>query len=81
VSKKDRLGIKAEFLTVSGDVFKRATFEYKNKMEQGGKHFPFVSKMVITDALNANSVTSLDYKSPRADKHADAIFNVNNLIR
>ena len=81
VSKKDRLGIKAEFLTVSGDVFKRATFEYKNKMEQGGKQFPFVSKMVITDALNASSVTTLDYKSPRADKHADAIFNVNNLIR
>ena len=81
VSKKDRLGIKAEFLTVSGDVFKHATFEYKNKMEQAGKQFPFVSKMVITDALNAASVTTLDYKSPRADKHADAIFNVNNLIR
>jgi len=81
ISKKDRLGIKAEFLTVSGDVFKKATFEYKNKMETGGKTFPFVSKMVITDAVNNASVTTLDYKLPHAEKHADAIFNVNNLIR
>jgi hypothetical protein len=81
VSKKERLGVKAEFLTVSGDVFKRATFEYKNKLENAGKSFPFVSKMVITDALNKASVTTLDYKRPRGEKHADALFNVNNLIR
>ena len=81
VSKKDRLGVKAEFLTVSGDVFKRASFEYKNKMEANGKSIPFVSKMVITDAINEASKTVLVYKSPKAAKHSDSIFNVNNLVR
>lgn len=81
VSKKDGLGIKAEFLTVSGDVFKRATFEYKNKLEDGGKSYPFVSKMTIIDAVNTASVTTLKYKLPRREKHADSLFNVNNLIR
>ncbi len=81
VSKKDRLGIKAEYLTVSGDVFKRATFEYKNKLEEGGKSYPFVSKMVISDAVNKALVTILNYKLPRREKHADSLFNVNNLVR
>jgi hypothetical protein len=81
VSKKDRLGIKAEYLTVSGDVFKRATFEYKNKLEEGGKSYPFVSKMVISDAVNKSLVTTLNYKLPRREKHAESLFNVNNLVR
>jgi hypothetical protein len=81
VSKKDKVGIKAEFLTVSGDLFKQATIEYKNKIDAGGKQIPFVSKMVIIDAVNAKQKTVLNYKSPRAEKHADAIFNVNNLVR
>lgn len=81
VSKKDRLGIKAEFLTVSGDVFKNATFEYKNTMETGGKKIPFVSTMTIVDAVNTSQKTILNYKSPKAAKHPDAIFNVNNLVR
>jgi outer membrane lipoprotein-sorting protein len=81
IGKKDRLGVKAEFLTVSGDVFKRATYEYKNKLDTEGKTMPFVSKVVITDAVNAKSRTELIYKSPKPAKHADAVFNVNNLVR
>jgi hypothetical protein len=81
VSKKDGVGIKAEYLTVGGEVFKKATFEYKNKLEVSGKNIPFVSKMTINDAVNASLQTVLNYKTPRSAKHADSIFNVNNLIR
>jgi hypothetical protein len=81
VSKKDKVGIKAEFLTVSGDIFKRASFEYKNKIDVGGKQTPFVSKMTIVDAKNEKQTTTLNYKSPRPTKHADSVFNVNNLVR
>lgn len=81
ISKKDRLGMKSEFLTVSGEVFKRATFEYKNKMPSAGKNLPFVSKMVITDALNPKNVTTLIYNNPKSEKLAESIFNVNNLTR
>lgn len=81
ISKDKRLGVKAEFLTVSGEVFKRATFEYNNKMAIGGKDFPFVSKMTITDALNDKNITTISYASPRQEKLADSLFNVNNLVR
>lgn len=81
ISKKDRQGVKAEFLTVSGEVFKRATFEYKNKMKSEGKDIPFVSKMVITDALNAKNITTLNYANPKSATLADSLFNVNNLVR
>lgn len=81
VSKKDRLGVKSEFLTVSGEVFKRAAFEYKNKMSSGGKSLPFVSKMVITDALNSKNVTTLIYNNPKSEKLSESLFNVNNLTR
>jgi Outer membrane lipoprotein-sorting protein len=81
VSKKDRLGVKAEFLTIGGEVFKRAAFEYNNKLDVDGKKLPFISKMTITDAINPTSKTVLNYKTPVAAKHPDSIFNVNNLIR
>lgn len=81
ISKKDKLGVKADFLTVSGEIFKSATFEYKNKMQLGSDSYPFVSKMVITDALNPKNVTTIEYQSPKQEKHEDSKFNVNNLAR
>ena len=81
ISQKDRLGIKAEFLTLAGEPFKRATFEYKNKMKSEGKELPFVSEMTIIDALNQKNITKLVYADPKPAKHPDSIFNVNNLVR
>ena len=37
--------------------------------------------MTITDAVNANAKTILNYKSPKPSKLPDATFNVNNLVR
>ena len=81
VSKKERLGVKAEFLTIGGEVFKKATFEYDNKLDVGGKKLPFVSRMMIVDAINSASKTTLKYQPPKSEKHPDSTFNVNNLIR
>ena len=81
VSKDQRVGVKAEFLTVSGDVFKSATFEYANTLPANGKDLPFISKMSIVDALNPTNKTSITYKFPRQEKHAASLFNVNNLLR
>jgi hypothetical protein len=81
ISVKDRVGVKAEFLTVGGTVFKTATFEYKNKFSGGGKEFPFVSKMTIVSAQNAADQSSLTYGIPAKEDHADSLFNVNNLVR
>ncbi|HSN14835.1 MAG TPA: outer membrane lipoprotein-sorting protein [Anaeromyxobacteraceae bacterium] len=81
VSRKRRLGLKAEFLTVNGDVFKTATFEYGNRIAAGGRTFDFVSRMTIRDAMGAGNVTVLRFASPRAETLDPAIFNVNNVVR
>ena len=81
ISKDTRVGVKAEFLTVSGEMFKSATFEYKNSMKTSGKDYPFISRMTIVDALKPANMTSLEYQIPKAEKHPDSIFNINNLVR
>ncbi len=82
ISKRRRLGLKAEFLTVGGDLFKTASFEYANHVRlQGGANIEFVSRMTIHDAMGAGNVTVLEFQSPRAETHAPSIFNVNNVVR
>lgn len=81
ISKRRRLGLKAEFLTVSGDLFKTATFLYGNRVKLPGEEIDFVSTMTIKDAMGAGGVTVLSYGQPRADTHAPSIFNVNNVVR
>jgi hypothetical protein len=82
ISKKRRLGLKAEFLTVGGDVFKTAAFEYGSRVRlPGAGEVDFVSRMTIRDAMGAGNVTVLAFESPRAERHPPAIFNVNNVAR
>lgn len=82
ISKQRRLAVKAEFLTVGGDVFKTASIEYGNRVrEPGGGEVDFPSRVTIRDAMGAGDVTVLTYESPRAERHPPAIFNVNNVAR
>jgi hypothetical protein len=82
ISKKRRLGLKAEFLTVGGDLFKTATFRYGNRVRApGGEELEFISSMTIQDAMGAGGVTVLRYDTPRAETHAPSLFNVNNVVR
>jgi len=81
ISKRRHLGVKAEFLTVGGDLFKTATFEYANRVRVGRETIDFVSRMVIRDAMGTGSVTTLTFSSPRAEPHAPSLFNVNNVVR
>ncbi|HUP58265.1 MAG TPA: outer membrane lipoprotein-sorting protein [Bdellovibrionota bacterium] len=81
IQKKGKLGVKAEFKTVSGETFKIGTFEYGNKISTSGGSFPFVSKMTIVDAKFPQNKSAITYKSPREQAIADSQFNVNNLAR
>ncbi|MBM4251131.1 MAG: outer membrane lipoprotein-sorting protein [Deltaproteobacteria bacterium] len=81
ISKKDHLGLKAEFLTVSGDMFKSALFKYMNKVTLDGKSMQFVSEMDILDALKQGSHTVITYSNPKPENHPDSQFNINNLVR
>lgn len=82
ISKRRRLALRAEFLTVGGDVFKTATFEYGSRLRVGsGPELDLVSRMTIRDAMGAGDVTVLTFESPRAERHAESVFNVNNVAR
>ena len=81
ISKKQKLALKAEFLTVGGELFKTATFEYRNSLISQGKKIPFVSEMKIVDAAFPENITTITYESPREESHDDSIFNINNVIR
>lgn len=81
ISKKDKLALKAEFMTLQGTPFKVATFEYKNTMTTEGKTFPFISKMIIQDSKFQNNKSLIEYTKPKAEALAASLFNVNNLNR
>ncbi len=81
ISKDKKLALKAEFLTLSGELFKSATFEYGNSLTSAGKKIPFVSQMVIVDAAFPKNITTIKYESPREEPHDDSIFNINNVVR
>jgi hypothetical protein len=81
VSNKRGLALKAEFMTLQGEVMKTATFEYGNQIASGSEKFPFVSKMTIRDAKAPDNMSVIQYSEPRIKETSASLFNVNNLVR
>lgn len=81
ISKKTKLALKAEFMTLQGAPFKVADFEYKNTMTAEGKTFAFISKMTITDSKFPKNRSIIEYTKPKAESLPASLFNVNNLSR
>lgn len=79
VSKARLVGVKADFYTVSGKKLKTALLEYHNEIQYQGRNIAFVSRMVILDALNPASVTTMNYNDIRVARIATEEFNVNLL--
>ncbi|WP_265297793.1 outer membrane lipoprotein-sorting protein [Verminephrobacter eiseniae] len=57
VSERTGHGIRAEFLSVSGKPVKYADFRYEQKVSYEGRVIPFMSHMVIHDALTTDVTT------------------------
>ena len=81
ISKERLVGVKAEFYTVSGKMFKTATFEYGNSLTIDGQPRPFISKMVITSAILKEDVTTMHYHKASIKKVPDSVFNLNLLTK
>jgi hypothetical protein len=82
VSKERLLGVKAEFYTLSGKLFKTADFKYDNRVTvEGGEAIPFVSELVIHDAIQKDKVTTLKYSNVRVQSIPDSTFNLSVLVR
>jgi len=79
ISKKRTVGIKAEYYTVSGKLFKTATFEYNHQIAKDNPA-PFISKMTIIDAIAPDNITYLHYKDNELTKIPDSMFDVNLLM-
>jgi outer membrane lipoprotein-sorting protein len=79
ISQGRLVGVKAEFYTVSGKMFKTAVFEYGNSITFDGKPRPFISKMVITSAIIKEDVTTMFYRQAALKKVPDSVFNLNLL--
>ena len=77
ISKERFVGVKAEYFTVSGKLFKSATFEYENKVQAGNKPRPFISKMIITDAIVKSNITTMNFNRPSLVKVPASTFDLN----
>jgi hypothetical protein len=65
VSLQRGVGVQAEFYTVSGKLLKRARVEYDHELEYGGATFRFISRMILTDAINPADRTVMTYRDVR----------------
>jgi hypothetical protein len=70
--------VQAEFQSLSGKKLKSAQFEYANRIEFQGRAVPFVSRMVISDALTDAS-TTLEYSHIVVKPVPASTFDVSHL--
>jgi outer membrane lipoprotein-sorting protein len=77
VSKKRLVGVRAQYFAVSGKMFKSAVFEYHNHVQLRNKPHPFISKMIIYDALVVDNVTSMTFDRPQLVPVPPSTLDVN----
>jgi hypothetical protein len=75
------VGVKAEYFTVSGKIFKTATMAYDNVANINGQERPFISKFVIRNNLVSKTVTTLTFTNPVIGDLPDYVFNLNLLAQ
>ncbi|MCM2286370.1 MAG: outer membrane lipoprotein-sorting protein [Desulfobacula sp.] len=81
VSQRTKTGVKAEFFTLSGKLFKTAVFEYDHKISLNGQERPFVSKMTITGAVVETEKTVMAYSRIRLRDISPSAFNLDLLVK
>lgn len=82
VSKNRLVGIKAEFYTVSGKLFKVAELKYDNRLRiDENTVIPFVSELIIRDAIQKDDVTTLFYSNIKPEKLPNSTFNIDILLQ
>ncbi|WP_166642224.1 outer membrane lipoprotein-sorting protein [Paludibacterium purpuratum] len=80
LDKRSLMGVKADFLTASGMVFKIATFEYGNKVKVNGREQPFVSSMKIVNANFPDRYSQLQYVQVAPSNPPDSLFALDTLM-
>ena len=78
VSVAREVGVKAEFYSLSGKLLKTATFQYDNNIQFAGNNLPFVSKMIIKDAL-IDAETTMKFGTAKVKKISAAEFDLGQM--
>ncbi|OQS36176.1 hypothetical protein B0T39_17105 [Chromobacterium haemolyticum] len=80
LDKRSLIGVKADFLTAGGVVFKSASFEYGNKVKVNGREQPFVSSMKIVNANFPDRYSRLQYGQVAPSNPPDSLFALDTLM-
>jgi len=78
VSKSREVAVKAEFFSLSGKLLKTASFEYGNEIRFEGQRIPFVSRMLIRDALT-DAQTDMRYEGVKVRKVPASEFELGQM--
>ena len=70
--------MKADFLSVKGEVFKSARFKYDNRLKLDKKDQHFVSEMLIVDSQRPDSTTNIKVKQPKIIDIQDGTLDLSN---
>jgi hypothetical protein len=81
ISKNLVVGVKAEYLTVSGKQFKSSTMTYANTVTVNGEARPFISQIVIHDELMTDNVTTLTFNRPSLQPLPSYTFDLNLMVK
>jgi hypothetical protein len=78
VSVKRGVALKAEFYSLSGKLLKTARFDYDNTIDFEGRRIPFVSRMIIRDAL-IDAETTMEFGAVKVNKVAASEFDLGQM--
>ena len=70
ISKERLVGVKSQFFSVSGKMFKTATFQYENRVNIHERQQYFISKMTIVDAVINTNITTMGFSEPVLTNHS-----------
>lgn len=79
VSKSRGLGVRTEYFSTAGTLLKWTTSTYENQLAVGPESRVFVSRIVIHDANNKDSVAVIHFRAMSLSQVSDATFDLNLL--
>ena len=80
ISQKRLVGVKAEYYTISGKLFKWASFRYDNKIQLDAGPSPFISEMTIYDGLIKENITTMKFSRPKVVRVPPSALDLNLLM-
>lgn len=79
VSKERRVGVKAEFFSVSGSKLRTALMKYDHRLKVDGEERRFLSEMRVEEGLGSDKVTTLRYGDHLLQEFPEELFDYTKL--